>query len=325
MKLAENSEILIIKFKSLGDILLSTVLADEIVRQRPDVKVDFLVDWKFEGITKCFPSIRKELIRPDSWGERFETAFEFRSSYDLVIDLLGSTASSLTAKVMSRSGVIGYPAKRASRMYDEQLDPPEPGAHTVDINLQFLKLLELEIPKKIEFHPTFDQQIIDAYSEQLGPKSAIVHPGGRFCHKLWSGVRFGEIADWLISEGYSVHILQGPEDEIPTELKDFRVLRNIGAGELLSVFKGFDLFVGNDSGPMHFAATAGCSVVGIFGPTDPHRWRPYSDRATCILSDCSCGHGATHCSNRNQNWCMDQIQVQDVKTEILKIQPKLAK
>jgi heptosyltransferase-3 len=44
-------------------------------------------------------------------------------------------------------------------------------------------------------------------------------------------------------------------------------------GELLALAARARLFLGNDSGPMHVAAAAGCRAVAIFG-ADPRRWGP---------------------------------------------------
>ena len=44
-------------------------------------------------------------------------------------------------------------------------------------------------------------------------------------------------------------------------------------GELIALSKRARIFLGNDSGPMHVAAAAGCRVVAVFG-ADPCRWGP---------------------------------------------------
>ncbi|MDB4878851.1 MAG: ADP-heptose--LPS heptosyltransferase [Gemmatimonadetes bacterium] len=43
-----------------------------------------------------------------------------------------------------------------------------------------------------------------------------------------------------------------------------------------------------DSGPMHLAAAAGGPVVGLFGPTDPALYRPWSIRAGVVRADVRC-------------------------------------
>jgi heptosyltransferase-2 len=46
--------------------------------------------------------------------------------------------------------------------------------------------------------------------------------------------------------------------------------------ETAALLERCDLFVGNDSGPMHIAALMGVPVVAIFGPSNSRAWGPYT-------------------------------------------------
>src|SRR5262249_24029034 len=56
-------------------------------------------------------------------------------------------------------------------------------------------------------------------------------------------------------------------------------------GVLGSSLRRCDLFVGNDSAPMHLAAAVGCPVVALFGPTNPAMYAPYTVRAIVVRHD----------------------------------------
>jgi heptosyltransferase-2 len=51
---------------------------------------------------------------------------------------------------------------------------------------------------------------------------------------------------------------------------------------LVALLRGADLFVGNDSGPMHLAAALGTPTVGIFGSSSPIWTGPRGARATVV-------------------------------------------
>jgi heptosyltransferase I len=42
--------------------------------------------------------------------------------------------------------------------------------------------------------------------------------------------------------------------------------------QVIALMQNAELFIGNDSGPMHLAAVAGLKGVVLFGPSDPLRW-----------------------------------------------------
>jgi heptosyltransferase-2 len=76
-----------------------------------------------------------------------------------------------------------------------------------------------------------------------------------------------------------------------------------GIGDLMSILRGADLVVGNDSGPVHVSAAMGVPTVSIFGSTSPVWTSPQGPRSRIVTSgaDCSpcfrkeCPEGDTHC------------------------------
>jgi heptosyltransferase-2 len=54
------------------------------------------------------------------------------------------------------------------------------------------------------------------------------------------------------------------------------VVGRTSIAETAALLAQCDLFVGNDSGPMHIAAAVGTPVVAVFGPSNIGAWGPYS-------------------------------------------------
>jgi heptosyltransferase-2 len=84
--------------------------------------------------------------------------------------------------------------------------------------------------------------------------------------EIWLGVRVHE-------ESGKFHPLLGPDLDL--------------AG-LAGVLAHLDLFVTNDSGPMHLAAALGVPCVALFGPTDRRRTAPSGEGHTVIDLDLWC-------------------------------------
>ena len=84
--------------------------------------------------------------------------------------------------------------------------------------------------------------------------------------------------------------------------------------QLASILLTCNVFIGNDSGPMHLAAAVGTQTIGLYGPGDPTRFGPAGEKCQTIRrrSDCPCvGNVGTTC-RFGEAGCMSKIQVTDV-------------
>ena len=96
--------------------------------------------------------------------------------------------------------------------------------------------------------------------------------------------------------------------------------------ELFSIIKNCNLFVGNDSGPMHIGAAMGTPTIGLFGPNIPLRWKPFGINrlgknniglykgSICKFSPCINVHKGEipECNFGIDNKCIKNIKVEDV-------------
>ncbi len=106
-------------------------------------------------------------------------------------------------------------------------------------------------------------------------KRVVVHPGsGRILNK-WPLRQFASVASSLSGDYEVVWIQHGdpagpaPGGTIPAVVASLSAL-----AELLA---GADLFLGNNSGPMHLASALGCAGVVVTG-SSPFGWDPYWHR-----------------------------------------------
>jgi ADP-heptose:LPS heptosyltransferase len=90
----------------------------------------------------------------------------------------------------------------------------------------------------------------------------------------------------------------------------------------MAVISRCDLFLTNDSGPLHLATALDVPVVAIFGPTHPTLgfW-PLGDEDIALTADLDCSpctlHGKRKCS---RGWsCLEGIRAEDVVRASFKI------
>ncbi|MBN2225167.1 MAG: glycosyltransferase family 9 protein [Deltaproteobacteria bacterium] len=182
---------------------------------------------------------------------------------------------------------------------------------------------------------TADRERIDRlFSDgRIGDDEIVItfHPGSQEMRR-WPKDCFAALGDKLVDSHHARIILLGGPDErrlcrdISKQMKSKPI---IAAGlltlkETAEVIGRSDLFVGNDSGPMHIATAVSTPCVGLFGPTDNVKSRPWGRRGktATIRSRMECApcykNGEIPCIY-DTNLCMAGISVQDVYSRSLSL------
>ena len=130
--------------------------------------------------------------------------------------------------------------------------------------------------------------LLDTFGKERANPLLAIHPGaGAYSlARIWPVERFAKVARGLIkSHNVRVVILGGPDEiEAASQLerlvdKEKRVLNLAGRTTIhqtAAIVEQCDLFLGNDSGPMHLAAAMQTPVVAVFGPSNRRAWGPYT-------------------------------------------------
>ncbi|MCS6802615.1 MAG: glycosyltransferase family 9 protein [Chloroflexota bacterium] len=157
-----------------------------------------------------------------------------------------------------------------------------------------------------------------ALAPLAGRRFVAFHLGAGFASKCLPVEHFAKVAGKLGRERAVVVI--GGADERPL-VEQFRRLAPVPVLDLVgrlslketaALLERADLFVGNDSGPMHLAAAVGRPIVTFFGPSEPHKYRPYGvvQRLLEIDLPCRpCDH--VHCVHE-EFFCMTRIAPSEI-------------
>jgi heptosyltransferase-3 len=115
-------------------------------------------------------------------------------------------------------------------------------------------------------------------------KSVLVHPGARTKLRQWGVEKFAEVIN-SIADRYRIFLIGGPDEDdiIQDMLNKLKkppdiVSTNLNLLEFAALCKFSDLFIGNDSAPIHIAAATGLFVIGIYGPTLSKHCGPWTDK-----------------------------------------------
>ncbi|CAN5615617.1 glycosyltransferase family 9 protein [soil metagenome] len=157
-------------------------------------------------------------------------------------------------------------------------------------------------------------------TKYAGPRIA-VGPGSKWDSKIWNESRYaGVVARLIASHDVVPVIFGGPEDRE----KGGRLIALWGrganaAGELnvrkaAAALSECSLYLGNDTGTMHLAASVETPCVAIFSAVDwAGRFEPFGSQHSLFRRSVECeGCHSPLCVNPHKNKCTDLIAAEDV-------------
>ncbi|MEW6511514.1 MAG: glycosyltransferase family 9 protein [Bacteroidota bacterium] len=155
----------------------------------------------------------------------------------------------------------------------------------------------------------------------------VVHPFSGWEYRSWPIDAFARFTESVLEEfGHDVVFVcheseRSQLDPLRELFHDSPRVRFFPSNDLIetaAVLRGADVFVGNDSGPLHLAALLGVPVIGLFGPASPALTAPLSARGTWIYRPVACSPCDQIRCVRPENPCMSLITPEVVLASLRK-------
>jgi heptosyltransferase III len=296
IKSEEIKKILCIKPRGIGDILLSTIVLENLKSTFPHSEIHYLTEEFAKRAVENNPFVSKILTFNKKDFVLSIIKKVRKEKYDLIFDFWSNPK---TAQITFFSGAkyrIGFEKRGRKYAYNFLGKNGTMGEHAAEDNLVLLKAIEIPvISKRIIYQTTNDERkFADEYFKENVVKSNKlilgIIPSGGWETKRCEPVKWIEICNEIMKK-YHVKflILWGPGDEkdakaIYEGLTPHPLMASKSTfGELSALIEKCDLIIANDSGPMHVSAALGKSTLGIFGPTDPKAHRPFSENSSYVI------------------------------------------
>jgi heptosyltransferase-2 len=156
---------------------------------------------------------------------------------------------------------LGFPRLKSERYLTQALARPDPLAHRSEYWRIAANALGLALPPHSEIFKISRQK----------PPVILIHSGAGRPLRVWPLKNFLEIAGRLRQSGYSVQIACDDNQADWWRGQGEKVLCPRSITELLGCLDAAGVFIGNDSGPGHLAASCGLPTFTLFGP-QLHEW-----------------------------------------------------
>jgi len=330
------NRILIVRTDRIGDVLLSTPVISNLRDSYPSAYIAMMVSPYAKDVVEGNPYLDEAIIYDKdvlhrSWFNSVKFSCNLKKKkFDLAIILHPTNRVHLVTFFAGIPKRVGFNRKLGFLLTDRIEHTKQYGQkHELEYNLDLLRYLGIRPEHKEVFMPIKpeSERWVDELFKQEGIKTndklLAVHPGASCLSKIWPNERFAQVADKLAEKyGFKVLVVSGPKDISLAE----NVFRHIhhpvinlagrtSVSQLASLLKRCQLFVSNDSGPVHIASGVGVPVVSIFGRSQkglgPKRWGPVGIKDRFLHKSVGCIECLAHNCVR-EFACLKALSVDDV-------------
>ncbi len=298
----QYQNILFIRFRGIGDVLLSTPAVHAFREANPKARIVYLTEKEAAEALYGNPDIDDVLVYPRdktrkvSWKDKVHglwslVGYFLSHRFDLCLDFRGDVKSVIFSLLSKARLRVGYEYRVRQWFYSKvirnSLFPKRLPAYQF-----YLKAAEgcgckIGRPKLIfqvsaearKWAEKFLKEQVEGRSLRL----AGFNPGGTHPAKLWPLSNFIGLAEIIEKRfGLVPVFFAGPyENQQARQIADFlerkkgvlvrpKNLQHYGA-----LLQKCRIFISNDSGPLHLAEALAVPTLGLFGGSDPEVWFAY--------------------------------------------------
>ncbi|HEY9678022.1 MAG TPA: glycosyltransferase family 9 protein [Drouetiella sp.] len=341
-ELLKCKRILVIRYRFIGDTILTVPFLRNLRNSYPDAKIDVLVGPQSGEVLEGCPYVDRfitfDTTRFHKYDQGEGKAKSFwsyvvelrKEKYDLVFVLKRSWSSAVLALLTGAKHRVGYATEGRQFLLTKAIAWNK-HIHEVDSTLEVLSEAGLPVTERhldAWISEKEDREILakvpelNKSSTKVLIHAAAAHPDKMYPLDKWADV-LRELAPKLNCDFY----FTGAERDFALyeELQQLAGVKGINlAGELslrqsMALYRRMNVSACVDSGPAHLSAAVGVPTIALFGPTDPGRWRPYGEQHITLydteLTCRPCNYNKT-CANRE---CLTEFSPNKIAQACLKV------
>jgi len=324
------SSILVVRLYFIGDVLLSTPVLNALKTTFPGARLSVLIKKRARQVLEANPFV-DEVIEYDAVPRYHSAPWLLslaarlrRARYDLAVDLTGDLRSSWLLVAADPAFRVGFNHAGFGFLLDRRI-PYRSRGHVVEHLLGSVACVGASPadPMPRMYLTAGERARARALLASRGvPERAqfvALSPGANWEFRRWPADRFGQLAALARERHGLVSVVTGSSSD--ASLADAVVAASDGAAvtiagltdvrALAAVAGHARAFVGNDSGPVHVAASQGTPVLGLFGPGTPERFAPRGASSRILWARYPCSPCDQRRCRRPDDPCMEALRVAD--------------
>lgn len=337
--------ILVVRYRFIGDTILTVPFLRNLRRAYPNAMIDMLVAPVSGELLENCPYIDNLIYFDTTRKHRYEykdankkTFFSYvkllkKNKYDKAYVLKRSLSSAALCAFAGVKKRVGFNTEGRRFLLTKSV-PYDKTKHEVESFLEVLKADNIPVVDDyLELFLTQEELLeaenILAQYKNSELKQIIVHATSGNPKKQWKKEYFAQVIEKLINEmGAQVYHLGAKSDyaiyeEIRSLIKNplkSEPINLCGSMDLrvsAAVISKMNLVFGNDSGTFHVAGALNVPTVVIYGPMDHNKWRVWNSNTKALSTQIPCYPCGLRCKCKNDYACLEQI-TPDIAIEFIK-------
>ncbi|MGQ9608579.1 MAG: lipopolysaccharide heptosyltransferase II [bacterium] len=323
-------KILLIRFGSLGDVVLTLPVIEAVRRSFPKAYIAMLVGEKSADIVSADDRLDEIIVfqREKKGLQGLSETFRIenlirKKHFDVSVDMQRKFRSSLIAYDAGIKYRIGY--HQPYGLLCNYRIPDKENKHSIDRNLDLLQPFGIKdferIPKMILSKE--DRDFANRYFNLKNLSNSVVFgifPGAGWRPRCWMPERFAEICDRANAKYNTKTIIFGGPNEsdivnnVAQNMNTESIIMNdkVTLRQLAAMIEKCNLMLSNDTGPMHISVAVNTPTIALFGPGNYKKFQPIGEKHSMIRKNVPCSPCKQFTNRCKDNICMKLITVDDV-------------
>ena len=328
---------LIVQTAFLGDAVLTLPLLSALKEFFPSSDITILTTPEikeiFQGRAEINTLLEMDKRKKDKGiGALFRWAQQLKNKYDIALVPHRSFRSALLVFLSGTPRRIGFSNSQGKFFLTDRV-AFNWTTHDSERNLKLLEALGIsQIKPKLNLDVPIQNREALLRQYQIDPKRLMIgiNPSSVWKTKRWIPEYFASVADQLVQK-YNAQIVffgSGKDKEVVDQVLSFMKFPSTNLCEktdlktLIALIAQCQLFITNDSGPMHLASASKVPVVAIFGPTTKELgFFPYGEKSAVVDVNLPCRpcslHGGDVCPLTHFK-CMREVTPEMVLQQCIK-------
>ncbi|MEK6646471.1 MAG: glycosyltransferase family 9 protein [Candidatus Firestonebacteria bacterium] len=307
-----SKKVLIIRFHRVGDVVLTLPAVRSLKKTYRNLSITMLVDSRtfnliekddtFDEIIVWDKKRWRNLPKLKAIREIFKALLYLRKKkFDIVLDFQDFLETAVLSFLTGAKNRIGYSDGLKSMFYNIKVAPIKGVRHDVERYFTLLRAIDVKCETddlKIKF-TNEDKKYADEFLKNAGINENDiligVNPGASASYKMWGVDNFSKLADAILQKDNNPKILVfwGPgEEEIANNLisklsHKLILAPSTSLRQFAALVERCNVFITNDTGPMHIAAGMSVFVLAIFlkNHSDPRISSPLGNKHKVVIAE----------------------------------------